>query len=206
MTKARLALLVAVVLPARADRQEHRLSIAAGASLSAMQAGGVSTSAPSGGARVRYAYGLANSVELAGSVGLTVANNIEFPHAVVDGEQGNLFVDIYAPELALGVRFIPGVALSRWFTKIRPLLGTKLGARVDWRRNADLLDDAPGNDNKRLSRPDDVLYLQTFAGLEVGVEVRLSPALVVGIVTTADVSTAETTTVGVQLELGHHFY
>lgn len=200
-----LAVLCASPL-ARADDAERRLSVVATGGIMSMEAGGADTTQFGAGGRVRVARGVTNAFEVGAIVGLDAARAVEFPHATVAGDQGNLFVDVYGSEVAVDARWILGIDVAHAFWLTHPILGLRAGVRGEWLRDAQLFDDRTTDEYILLDSPDDDFRVLPFAGVELGAERRFGRAFSLGLIAGADRDIDGRVRAGIAIEASWHSY
>ena len=175
-----VAFAVLVGRPARsfADRQEWQLSPVGIVGASSSAQGGQRSWAFAGGAGLRAAYGITDFFELGVQAHFTTSQQLVVPNAVINGQPGNLVGDEYAVELAIDLRLIGDVHVSRAFARVHPLLGARAGGLVRIFTSQVLVDDQ----NLLILRPDNsVSILPSVTGYG-GLEYRFARTWLAGLV------------------------
>ena len=163
---------------ARADRQEWQLSPAGVVGAASVQASGRSVWSLAGGARVRAAYGITDWFQLGVHGQFTTTQGISFPGVVMAGQPGTLVGDLWTVELALDLRLVGDIALTRAFARFHPFVGVRGGGLLRILKSQSLVDDH----NLLLFHADDSLsFIPTVTGY-LGAEYRIRKSWVAGVV------------------------
>ena len=184
---------------AAADKDEWRYSLAATGSIASLDQADASASSLAGGGRLRIAFGLTNTIEVAGVLGFSKAGDVEWQNAFRNPQRANLFANVYASEGAIEARLVGGAELSRAFASTHPLVGLRGGLLVRVVADSIFLD---GMQRELPPRPDADTSLLPFVAAELGVEHRFNHWFVVGLVGDFTYAGSSYQAAGLSLELG----
>jgi hypothetical protein len=186
---------------AHADAEEWRLALAGSGLSTTTQAAGVDGRQLGFGGRIRFGYGIFDSLEVAVEAGGTRAQAVEFAGAELQGQRGTLYADATLVELALGLRWMFGVEAWRALDRVHPFVGIRGGTMVRLFSGQLLLN---AND-MILVEPDDEVRLIPFVGGTAGIERRFGDHFFVGVTFDVAVGT-DYRHLGGSLELAWSWY
>jgi hypothetical protein len=162
---------------AHADANEWRITAAAAGLLSTTRAAGTDGEGVGFGGRMRFGYGLMNSLDVLAEASIARTQALEFESARIESLTGNLFADATTAELALGFRWSFGVEIWRALERIHPFVGIRGGGMVRRLSGQVLLNSA----NMELASPRDDITLVPFAAGTAGIERRFGDHFFVGL-------------------------
>jgi hypothetical protein len=171
--------------PARADRREWLLSPSGSlGALNATEFGRDSWGLAMGGG-VRVAYGLLNYLELGVACQFLTSPALSFASVTMENQPGTLAASLYSVDLALDLRLVGDVALTRAFSRFRPFIGGRVGGLVRILTGRELLDE---QGLLLLRAADDVAVLPVLTAY-AGFDVRFARAWSAGLVAAFTYST-----------------
>jgi hypothetical protein len=192
---------------AKAAAQETSLALGATAAVGMLGEAGATGTLVGGGGRIRVAYGVTNAFSLTAQVQVLAAPAVKFEDALLADEQGadqegDLYGDLWAGELSVGVRWTPRIARS--LHRTRPIIGLRAGVIGRILGDQVLVDDA-GQGVAGVTF-DERMRFSPQVGAELGFEHRLGELLILGLVIDGSTDSSGNKSLGASLEAGFAWY